>query len=344
MKARLPAWLARLSRGRPGALLAASAVVGGVMLAAALAALSLRACGEEAGVRADPAVVAMVNDESVTRAAFEAELRRETRSPEGQAPSPEQVERVKRALLDSLVDRVLLLQAAKAAGVQLSTDEVDRRVLRMGGDYPAEGFEAALAQGQLSLSELKERTAQLLLIEKLFEGHVYPRVAITEAQIRTHFEQHKARYQRPEQVRAAQLVVKTMDEARRVQALLRGGQKFPDLARKYSLSADAKVGGDLGFFERGVMPPVFDQVAFRLGVGEVSEVVETEYGFHLFKVLARRPPETRELVEVRPQVEAELLKAAQAKAQEEYLAQLRAKAKLQVNEASLAQVTYAKGR
>jgi peptidyl-prolyl cis-trans isomerase C len=136
-------------------------------------------------------------------------------------------------------------------------------------------------------------------------------------------------------VRAAQIVVKGMDDARRVQAQLKSGKKFSDLARKYSLSADAKVGGDLGFFPRGQMPPAFDQVVFNLGVGQVSDVVETEYGYHLFRVLEKKAGRKLEFADVREQVEARLLEQRRAEAQTKYEQELRAKAQVWVNEVTL---------
>ena len=137
-------------------------------------------------------------------------------------------------------------------------------------------------------------------------------------------------------MRAAQIVVKGMDEARRVQAQLKaGGKKFADLARRYSLSADAKVGGDLGFFPRGQMPPAFDEVVFRLPVGQVSDVVETEYGYHLFRVLERKAGRKLDFAEVRHLVEAKLLAQRRAEAQTKYEEELRAKAKVWVNETTL---------
>jgi peptidyl-prolyl cis-trans isomerase D len=144
------------------------------------------------------------------------------------------------------------------------------------------------------MSELKQKTAQLLAIEKLFEQHVYPRVAITEEELRDYYEANKDRLAEPEQVRAAQIVVKGLDEAKRIQVQLQQGKKFADLARKYSLSADAKVGGDLGFFPRGVMPEKFDLVAFNLKEGQISDVVESEFGFHIIQLTGVRKQEGKE--------------------------------------------------
>ncbi|MBI3184449.1 MAG: peptidyl-prolyl cis-trans isomerase [Myxococcales bacterium] len=309
---------------------------------AALAALALAGlgCPEQAKPQQDPNVVATINGEVVPRSDFERELSRELNALGGtHARTPEEIEPFKRALLDTLVERTVLLQAARAANVAATPEEVDRRVLRLGADYPAESFEEAMAQGQTSLTELKRKTAQLIAIEKLFEEHVYPRVAVTEDEIRRYYEAHAEELQEPEQVHAAQIVVKGLDDARRVQSLLRSGKKFPDLARRYSLSPEAKLGGDLGFFARGVMPPQFDEVVFRLSVNQVSDVVTTDYGFHLFKVLERKPARKRELPEARREVEEKVLQEKRARAQEEYVRALKEKADIRVNEQVLLAVT-----
>jgi peptidyl-prolyl cis-trans isomerase C len=283
----------------------------------------------------DANVVAMVNGEVLGRAEFEQELWRELSSAEGPERTPEEVEPFKRALLDTLIKRMLLLQQAKQYNLTVTPDEVDRRMLRLSGDYPAESFSDVLAQGQLSLAELRAREANRLLIEKLFTNHVYARVAVTEEELRAYYAAHEADFQEPEQVHAAQLVVKGLDEARRVQAQLKAGKKFADLARLYSLSADAKVGGDLGFFPRGQMPPAFDEVVFNLRPGQVSDVVSTEYGYHLFRVIEFKPARKRDFSEVRALVEAREVKRKQEEAHEAFEKALLDRAKLFVNESAL---------
>lgn len=306
-----------------------------VVLALAVVATGLAGCEQAKKLEPDVNVVATVNGEVLGRTEFEQELWRELASTDAAQRTPEEIEPFKRALLDTLVERMLLLQAARQAQITATDEEVDRGVLRMSGDYPTEDFNEVLARGQLSLAELRARVATRLTIEKLFTHHVYPRVAVTEEELRTYYAAHEADFHEPERVHAAQLVVKGLDEARKLQAQLRAGKKFSDLARLYSLSADAKLGGDLGYFPRGQMPPAFDEVVFRLGVGQVSDVVSTEYGYHLFKVLDRKPARKRDFAEVRGQVEAKLLERKRAEAQEAFTAELREKAKVVVNEATL---------
>ena len=302
--------------------------------------LVLMGCPQQQKPSQDPAVVATVNGEVIKRADFERLLAREAQAMEGNGPrTPEQVEPYKTALLETLIERALLLQAAAAAGVTVTTEEVDRRVLALSSEYPAGTFDEALAKSQTSRAALTRSTREQLTIEKLLSQEVHARVAVTEEQISRYYEEHLADFQEPEQVHAQQIVVKGLDEAKRVQAQLWQGKKFQDLARRYSLSPDARVGGDLGFFARGTMPPAFDEVVFKLSVGGTSEVVSTEYGFHLFRVLEKKPARKREFIEVRGNIEDRLLQSLRADAQKAYVAALRAKATIVINDESLVLVS-----
>jgi len=283
--------------------------------------------------------VAWVNGQTVSRADFERELGRSLELPDGaSAPTPEQLDALRKNILQGLVDRMLLLQEAKARGITLTEAEVDQRVAKLKADWPAEEFKALLAQRQQTMDELRADAIAQLTQERLFHDVVYPRVAVTEEEIRADVDAHPERSQEPEQVHAAQIVVKELDEAKEIRSQLRNGAKFADLARERSLSADAKAGGDLGWFPRGVMPEAFDQVAFSLGAGQISDVVPTDYGFHIFKVLEKRPARKKDLAQVRGEVEQRLLRAKQEQAQTEFVAQLRSKASIRINEPLVAQV------
>lgn len=289
-------------------------------------------CSQQQTLKQDPNVVATVNGEVIPKADFELELGREAQAMEGVAShTPEQIEPYKQTLLTTMVERLVLLQAAREAKVDVTQEEVDRRMLALGSEYPAGTFDEALAQTHTTRSELMRKTREQLIIEKLFQDSVFSRVAVTEDQIRRWFDEHADQYSEPEQVHALQLVVKGLDEAKKIQQLLLQGKKFQDLARRFSQSPDAKVGGDLGFFKRGEMPPVFDEVVFKLGPGQVSEVVSTEYGFQLFKVVEKKPARKRELSEVRATIEQSLVQKLRAERQREFVASLRAKADVKVN-------------
>ena len=154
-----------------------------------------------------------------------------------------------------------------------------------------------------------------------------------------YYAEHGAEFDQPERVRVLQVVVKTREEALKVRdEIRRAPQKFGEVARRASISPEGKSGGDLGYFGRDAgMPEVFD-ACFRLPLNTLSEVVPSPYGFHVFKVVDRKPASRRTLAEARPEIAQKLLRERQARAQEEYLAGLRAKAQIQVDDKALAAV------
>ncbi len=313
------------------------------LLAPLLAASALLACTD--GDKGPPKVeaVATVDGSPITVEAFARELEFARRTSAGVHPrSDEELAAFRRAALEELIDRTVVLDAAKAAGLSVPPDRIERELLRLKAEYHGGSFDEALAEGQLSQQELQERTRERLLVEKFFVERVFSRVAVIDSEIEAWYAEHQDEFSEPEQVRAAQIVTKTPEDAKRVLAELRKGVRFDDAARRYSLSPDAKVGGDLGWFARGTMPSVFDQVCFSLAPGKTSEVVESEYGFHIFKVLDKRAAGKRSLEAARGLIEEKLLRKKQEEAQRKALEELRAKAAVTVDEAVLARMPEAK--
>ena len=310
-----------------------------LLRAAALLLLVAAGCHRRPPEDPSAAPVAWVNGQVLTRAEFERELARSLELPDGStAPTPDQLGALRRTVLQAGLDRLLFVQEAAKRGVEILPAEVEQRLQRMRADWPPEEFEALLAQRHQTLDELRAEIRAQLVQERLFHELVYPRVAVTEEEIRAELDAHPELLQEPEQVHAAQIVVKELDQAKEIRAKLREGAKFADLARERSLSADAKDGGDLGWFPRGVMPPQFDAVAFSLGTGQISDVVTTDYGFHIFKLIERRPARKKDLASVRAEVERQLLRAKQEQAQTDFVTQLRSKADIRINETLVAQI------
>jgi peptidyl-prolyl cis-trans isomerase C len=308
--------------------------------AALLGLLLLVACARRGPAELDPQVVAAVNGEAIPVLEFERELALAYEFPEGgTAPAPDQLVALKQTVLQGLLDRQLLLQDARAKGVTVPEEAVQAAVARLKAEYQDGRFQEALSQGRLSEPEFQAKTAGRLTVEKLVDEVVYERVAVTEEELQGYLDAHASEFQEPEEVHAAQIVVKDVEDARRLRDELQRGKKFSDLARAHSLSADARLGGDLGWFPKGVMPPEFDKVAFSLQPGQISDVVTSEYGFHLFKVLDRRPARKKDLAQVRREVERRLLRDKKEKAQADYVLGLREHASIRINQLALAKVS-----
>jgi peptidyl-prolyl cis-trans isomerase D len=150
------------------------------------------------------------------------------------------------------------------------------------------------------------------------------RTIVPAADIEREYSNNSEQYTTPEQVRASHILLKTdgKDDAAvkaRAEALLaqaRAGADFADLAKKNSEDTDsAKNGGDLDYFGRGRMVPEFDQVVFAMQPGTISDLVKTQYGYHIIKLVDRKNATTRTLAEVRQQLTDQLAyQRAQAQA------------------------------
>lgn len=146
---------------------------------------------------------------------------------------------------------------------------------------------------------------------------------VSEADAKAWYESHKDRYQQPEERRASHILItadkgdkaKARSKAEEVlQEVKKNPAAFAELARKYSQDpGSAAKGGDLGFFGRGMMVKPFEDAAFSLKEGEISGIVESDFGFHIIKVTGIHPGKIKEFAEVRPEIEAELKKQGAAR-------------------------------
>jgi peptidyl-prolyl cis-trans isomerase C len=279
--------------------------------------------------------VALVNGEPITAAALVRELKQTGAggATEGQGAVPRQ------QVLDDLIDQALLLQQARARSIAVGQEQVERAFLRVRGEYPGTHFDDLLARERLSQAELKGRLKDQLTVERLFNDEVFPRVQVPAAEVDKWYAEHAAEFQEPERVRVLQVVVSSRDEAAALRdKLRRDPSKFAEVARASSIGPEGKNGGELGWIGRGSgFPEVFD-VCFALPLNGVSDVVPSPYGFHVFRVIERKGASRRTLEAARGEIAERLLRDRRARAQEEYLAALRSRATIQVDQAALSAV------
>ena len=195
---------------------------------------------------------------------------------------------MQRSFLVQLIDRELIHGEARRLDITLTEADVESALQSYRQDYPDASFEAMLQERGLTMQFWREELKESLIMEKLLEQAVYSRVSVTDTEVAAYFADNREQFDRPAQVRARQIVVAEEDEGQDVLALLRQGQPFAEVAAEYSLSPDAQQGGDLGFFGRGEMPPEFDAIVFDLPVNRLSDLVKSEYGYHIFLVEEKR--------------------------------------------------------
>lgn len=152
----------------------------------------------------------------------------------------------------------------------------------------------------------EKRKVRYLFIDT---GSLRNSIQVSDAEVRNYYQQNLSNYQLPERVRAAHILFKTdgksseeiekiKSKATEVLNEAKKGTNFSELAKKYSEDSSVASGGDLGFFGRGAMVAEFEKAAFSLGIGAISDLVKTQFGFHIIKVLEKQPAHIQNLEEV----------------------------------------------
>lgn len=244
-----------------------------------------------------PAVVARINGSNVTRE----ELGRAVRAAEtqaGQVVPPQFRDQVYRRVLDRLIDFHLLLQESRNRELVVDDTEVDAEIARIRAAYPTiEAFEQQLQNWSSSLDALRKEARRDLLVAKTVEMELVPAVPLDNEAVRAFYEQHPGQFTGTEAMQASHILVGipvNADSAARDRTrgtalalweqAVTAGADFAGLAREHSTDeATAADGGDLGFIERGQTVPPFEAALFALKPGEISEVVESPFGYHIIR-------------------------------------------------------------
>jgi parvulin-like peptidyl-prolyl isomerase len=233
----------------------------------------------------------------------------------------------------NIVSQVLMRQQAWSDPEPVPTEAIDREIQRQfGSDRRTVASEEEKRQAE-------ERLRILRLIARATEHVQKP----TRKEVDLHYKTHRSEFNAPERVRARQ-IVKNVDETatreaalaaiQEAEAALAQGEEFGAVADKYSDCGGN--GGDLGWFAPGVMVDEFEEIAFKLPVGERSPIFETRFGFHIVEVTERRDAGIQPLSEVREQLAATLLDDRRRKAVARFIDEVAARSDIRYEAAAAA--------
>ncbi|HWR97550.1 MAG TPA: peptidylprolyl isomerase [Candidatus Methanoperedens sp.] len=286
-----------------------------------------------AGCRMPRDTAALVDGRPVSTAELETAVRSLTDGFAQAAPALEhELPRIRRAALERLVERELMLAEAERRGLRADEGEIERALTAGGGRLPGEELDAMLARAGSDRESWRRAAARDLAVAKL-QDQLAAAVTVGEAEVDARVARRQGGGELPEEVRASQILVRDAAAAREARRRILAGTPFADVARQVSQSPDATRGGDLGYFARGQMPPEFEEAAFGLPRGQLSDVVETPYGYHLFLVTDRRAARARSAAEERAAVRAALLTEKREAAFRAWVAKVRRRATIRYNRA-----------
>jgi peptidyl-prolyl cis-trans isomerase C len=288
--------------------------------------------------------VAMVNGTVITRSEYDTELSRFERqmAMSGQAPDPTQASDMKGRVLDGLIDRELLKQQCKKQGITVTDSDVDQQVAVLKQKFGNEKeFTDTLAKMNLTEADLKSQLRQDLAIKKLIDQQIASKVTITPEEMKAFYDSHPEFFKAPERVRASHILIKVeptasdADKAKAkerivaIQERLKKGEDFATVAKETSECPSGANGGDLDYFQKGQMVGPFEDAAFTLKPGTVSDIVETQFGYHLIKVTDKKDASTVAYDEIKAKIEEYMKQQKVTEQLTQYLAQLKKDAKIE---------------
>ena len=281
-----------------------------------------------------PEFVARVNDEYIKREELAKEIALVF---EGESPdlSGESWMALKKSLLEGLIERKIILEAAKEMGIEEGEEWKQSLSLLKEGYGEQEWQEMVRRYGG-------EEEWQKGLKEAFIRGKVMDAVCggiqVGEEELKRYYDEHKEDFRVPERVRVRQIVVQDYRKAMKIHKLLRRKKaSFEDLARRYSIAPEGKEGGDLGFFCREEMPQEFE-AAFGLKVGQISRVIQSPYGYHIFKVEEKKKATQLEFPQVKERIRDWILQEKREECFQKWLKERKEKARIEINEEALEEI------
>ncbi|MBD5604569.1 MAG: peptidylprolyl isomerase, partial [Candidatus Eremiobacteraeota bacterium] len=261
--------------------------------------------------------IATVNGEKISRSDYDAKLEA---SQQG------------KAIFNQLVQGALIDQYAKDNHVDVSDADVQKKEDEIKSKYPPGQFENILKQQSLTEADVQHILRQELVAEKAVDSNVH----VTDADISTYLSKNHATLDTAEQVRARHILVADLPTAQKVEAQLKAGAKFEDMAAKYSTDPSSKVkGGELGFFSKGQMVPAFQNAAFSQPLNVVGPPVKSPFGYHIIEVEEKKPAQIATLAADHDKIKSLLTKQQEQAALPQFLASLRSKANIQISDDKL---------
>jgi peptidyl-prolyl cis-trans isomerase C len=264
---------------------------------------------------------ASVNGKSISKIQFERELAvfQKQAAQKGQQLNDADLTTVKNRILENLIETEILYQQSQKEGIKVDDQAINEQIETIKKRFPDEAaYNKALEGMNVSEKEIRGQIQRGLAINQLLDTNIRKKITVTEEESNKFYNDNPNFFKQPEQVKASHILIKVApdaEESKKIQARkkietiqkkVRQGEDFGLLAKANSEGPTAQREGDLGYFSQGQMVKPFGDAAFALKVGEVSEIVETQFGYHLIKVTDKKPARTIPYKEVQQKLEQHL--------------------------------------
>lgn len=256
-------------------------------------------------------------------------------------PGQNLLKEYRKVQLDKLINQKLLSQAAQESSVQVTQKEKDKyfnqqvEQIKQQNNLTQEEFEKVLQQqGIPSVEEYKERFLENsnILVNKFLQTEVYSDINISKEEAKKYYENNKEQFKQNKRVDVSHILVEDAETAQKLKTEIENGKEFATVAKNNSIDQQsANKGGRLGYLEKGKVIPQFEEAAFNLKVGEVSDVIQTQNGYHILTVNDIKEASQKSFEEVRDQIDKTLTNQKSNNKYQEYVQDLKDEANVEIN-------------
>ena len=245
---------------------------------------------------------------------------------------------LKKQVLQGMIEQQVLINEAKRLSLSIPDAVLDRSLQELQSGYPDSDFEDRLKKQGLTLAQWNESQRNKMLVQQLIEAEVYTKIPVSDQEIKFYYQSHRKEFYEPDQVHCQHIVTNKQEKAKKILALLDKGESFTVLAQKFSESPDRVNGGDLGLIKRGDYPAVFN-VCFELATGQISPMISSDYGFHIFHLIEKKPGHFLSFSEVRSKIKKGLVASKGQQNLKTWLDERFKTAKIRIREDVLKEIT-----
>ncbi|MEE8225133.1 MAG: peptidylprolyl isomerase [candidate division NC10 bacterium] len=289
-------------------------------------------------------VVAQVNGKTITYQELNNEFRARTRRPFERVQADPQWKNIRKQILEQIINEELLWMEAERQKLPVAQEAIDTRFKKLHARFPStEVFNQELKARGLTAEQVKKDLRKGLMRQQIINKEVFDKVSVSPRESEFFFQGHKDTYVKGEAVHARHILIKVASDAspeddrkakKRAKAVLakaKKGEDFAQLAKQYSEGPSKTREGDLGYLGRGKTVKPFEDAAFKLKVGEISDLVRTQFGYHIIKVEDRQEAKQLSYQEAEDRVKADLTKQKATARYQKFIEGLRKKAKITIN-------------
>ncbi|HUY94726.1 MAG TPA: peptidylprolyl isomerase [Terracidiphilus sp.] len=292
-------------------------------------------------------IIARINDQIITQSDYDRALKEVDDEMRQHGATMQQISEAHRDLLRNMIDQQLWLSKGKELGIS-GEDGLVRRLDEIRKQYnlaSLEDLEKAAQEQGVSFEDFKQNIRNQIITQEVMRQEVGAHISFTPGEVQRYYQEHQTQYQQPESVKLSEILIPTAEDASAaqvseaeakandVEAKLKGGADFAQLARTQSAGQTAAQGGDLGTYRRGQLgAQVFEDATFSLPTGGVSQPIRTRQGFVIFKVVQHTPAGVQPYKQVEQQVEQDYYESKMEPAIRDELNRMRDDAYIEIDQ------------